>query len=390
MSAVFLLLVCLLAGVTKADLGRGSRPLRASAAAPSPAPPRHERTRVIVVIPAHNEERSIASTLRSIATQSRPVDRIVVVADNCTDRTAEISLAAGAEVFVTQDNVHKKAGALNQALHAYLPSLRDDDAVLITDADSTLDHHWVENALGYLQRPSTGAVCAAFHADEQQGLLAALQRNEYHRFARDNARRKAKALILSGVASLFWVRVLREIAAARGSILPGAQGDFYELTASTEDIELTVALRHLGHKLWTPKRCRAITDTMESWGALKKQRVRWQRGMIDTLMLYGWNGTTHPYRLRQLGMYLLTLSMPLFLILTATAYGLGFSFQWHPIGLAIPALISIERATTAHPRHRLLGALILPELLYDMRRSVWYWQALFRSLQGKEREWEVT
>jgi hypothetical protein len=105
--------------------------------------------------------------------------------------------------------------------------------------------------------------------------------------------------------------------------------------------------------------------------------------MIDTLMMYGWNRTTHPYRLRQFGMYLLSLSMPLFLILTATAYGLGFSFQWHPIGLAIPALISFERAVTAHPRHRLLAALILPELYYDMRRSVWYWQALYRSLKGR-------
>jgi poly-beta-1,6-N-acetyl-D-glucosamine synthase len=342
------------------------------------------------MIPAHNEERSIASTLRSIEAQSRPVDRVVVVADNCTDRTAEISLAAGAEVFVTEGNVHKKAGALNQGLHAFLPSLREDDAVLITDADTTLDHHWVENALEYLQRPSTGAVCAAFHADEQEGLLAALQRNEYHRFARDNARRKAKALILSGVASLFWVRVLREIAAERGRTLPGTAGDYYELTASTEDIELTVGLRHLGHKLWTPKKCRAITDTMESWEALKKQRIRWQRGMVDTLMMYGWNLTTLPYRLRQFGMYLLSLSLPLFLLLTATVYLLGFSFEWHPIGLALPALISIERAATAHPRHRLLGALILPELFYDMRRSVWYWQALYRSLKGEEREWEVT
>jgi poly-beta-1,6-N-acetyl-D-glucosamine synthase len=342
------------------------------------------------MIPAHNEERSIKSTLESIEAQSRPVDRIIVVADNCTDRTAEISLAAGAEVFVTEGNVDKKAGALNQGLHAHLPSLRDNDAVLITDADTTLDHRWVEHALEYLQRPSTGAVCAAFHADEADGFLAALQRNEYHRFARDNARRKAKALILSGVASLFWVRVLREIAAGRASTLPGANGDYYEVTASTEDIELTVALRHLGHSLWTPKKCRAITDTMESWGALKKQRIRWQRGMIDTLMMYGWSRTTFPYRLRQFGMYLLSLSIPLFLLLTAMAYMLGFSLGWHPVGLVIPALISFERAVTAHPRHRLLAALILPELYYDMRRSVWYWQALYRSLKGREREWEVT
>ena len=42
--------------------------------------------------------------------------RIVVVADNCTDDTAEIARQHGCEVFTTVSNTDKKAGALNQAL----------------------------------------------------------------------------------------------------------------------------------------------------------------------------------------------------------------------------------------------------------------------------------
>ena len=43
-------------------------------------------------------------------------DRVVVVADNCTRRTAEIAREHGADVFTTIGNTEKKAGALNQAL----------------------------------------------------------------------------------------------------------------------------------------------------------------------------------------------------------------------------------------------------------------------------------
>jgi len=45
------------------------------------------RPRIVVLIPAHNEERSILATLRSQTAQERRGDLIVVVADNCTDRT---------------------------------------------------------------------------------------------------------------------------------------------------------------------------------------------------------------------------------------------------------------------------------------------------------------
>lgn len=56
------------------------------------------------------------------------VDRIVVVADNCADDTAEIALGP-AEVFVTVGNTAKKAGALNQALASVSP--RDEDVLLV-------------------------------------------------------------------------------------------------------------------------------------------------------------------------------------------------------------------------------------------------------------------
>src|SRR3954447_19598713 len=52
---------------------------------------------VTVLVPAHNEAACIGQTIRSLQEQSRPPERIVVVADNCTDDTPAIARAAGVE-----------------------------------------------------------------------------------------------------------------------------------------------------------------------------------------------------------------------------------------------------------------------------------------------------
>jgi glycosyltransferase involved in cell wall biosynthesis len=46
---------------------------------------------MVVLIPAHSEEASIAAMLNALLGQSRVPDRIVVIADNCTDRTEQIA-----------------------------------------------------------------------------------------------------------------------------------------------------------------------------------------------------------------------------------------------------------------------------------------------------------
>ncbi|WP_427172541.1 glycosyltransferase [Arthrobacter sp. 92] len=54
---------------------------------------------VTVLIPAHNEAAQLAATLYSLGRQTREASRVVVVADNCTDDTAAIGFACGAEVI---------------------------------------------------------------------------------------------------------------------------------------------------------------------------------------------------------------------------------------------------------------------------------------------------
>jgi cellulose synthase/poly-beta-1,6-N-acetylglucosamine synthase-like glycosyltransferase len=69
--------------------------------APKPIAPRARTSRFKVVVPAHDEELSIKATVESLLSLDWPKDLydVVVVADNCGDRTAEIARQAGATVL---------------------------------------------------------------------------------------------------------------------------------------------------------------------------------------------------------------------------------------------------------------------------------------------------
>ncbi|MDM9624617.1 glycosyltransferase family 2 protein [Rhizobium sp. S152] len=92
------------------------------------------RPPVAVLIPAHNESSGIASTLRNVREQARPGDRLVVVADNCDDDTAEIARSEGAEVVVRKDPVNRGKGYALDAGIRYLAQT-PCDVVMILDAD---------------------------------------------------------------------------------------------------------------------------------------------------------------------------------------------------------------------------------------------------------------
>src|SRR5262245_35674900 len=62
------------------------------------------RPRLTVLIPAHNEESGIARTISAIIPQLTIQDRVVVIADNCTDRTEQIARTAGVETIARTDS----------------------------------------------------------------------------------------------------------------------------------------------------------------------------------------------------------------------------------------------------------------------------------------------
>lgn len=110
---------------------------------------------IAVLVPAHDEEVGIEATLENIRRNLRPCDRLLVIADNCTDRTEIVAGMAGAEVIVRNDPSRRGKGyALEWGLK-HLASA-PPDVVVVIDADCRID----EGSLTGLARKAEGAGCA--------------------------------------------------------------------------------------------------------------------------------------------------------------------------------------------------------------------------------------
>lgn len=110
--------------------------------------PAAERTlRFAVLICARNEERVIEFPVRSVLATAYPASKreVIVLADNCRDRTVEVAKAAGATVW---EKTSPSAGK-GDVLEWGVERLRKDggfDAVAVFDADNTVSAGWLDAA----------------------------------------------------------------------------------------------------------------------------------------------------------------------------------------------------------------------------------------------------
>ena len=101
----------------------------------------------MAIIPAHNEENVIGPLVESLMKQNYPKDcyDIYVIADNCTDRTAEIAEKLGAKVYKRFDDKHKTKGyALQWFLDQKIKEDAPYDAFCIFDADNIVDSNFLK------------------------------------------------------------------------------------------------------------------------------------------------------------------------------------------------------------------------------------------------------
>ena len=102
----------------------------------------------MAIIPAHNEEAVVANLVESLKHQDYPKELydIYVIADNCTDKTAEVARKAGAIVYERFDETKKTKGfALNWFLGQKIEEDADYDAFCIFDADNIEDLNFLKN-----------------------------------------------------------------------------------------------------------------------------------------------------------------------------------------------------------------------------------------------------
>lgn len=351
---------------------------------------------VVALIPAHNEAAVINAAIASLGQQHCQPDRIVVVADNCTDRTTSLASAAGAEVMVTVHNRHKKAGALNQALDQLMPGLDDADTVLIMDADTTIATDFIDTALQTLAVDDrAGGVSSVFVGRRADTLVGELQRMEYHRYQREIRRRNNQAFVMSGTASLFRVGSLREVLAARdGDRLPAGDG-YYDVYSLTEDNELTFALKTLDHSCPAPG-VTSVTDVMDTPLDLYRQRHRWFLGALRNLRNYGLKMPLHlrwVYWAQQIGLLASVLSAVLMITMLTLTVVLQLGWSLTPIWLVPTAILLLERLVTVWSmgwKQRLIAATLLPETAYSIFLIVTFTIAAKDFLLGRRGSWHAT
>lgn len=340
--------------------------------------------RVVALIPAHNEAEALPTTMAALRAQTRPVDRVVVVSDNSTDTTVEAARALGAEVIETVENTDRKAGALNQALR-----LIDAENVLVLDADTAIAPTFVEEGLTLLdERPELGAVGGVFRGTPPTSLLEQFQSNEYERYA-VQIDVTGRTAVLTGTAALIRTEALAEVARNRGTRLPGPRGAAYDPGAITEDSELTLALRTLGYELASPTTMTCTTELMPTAGDLHRQRVRWYKGMLDNLRAYGFTRVTARYYGQQAMLAVSAVMLMSLVFLSALTVAVG-TFVVVPFWLAVGAVFVAERLVTVWdngPRARVVAALVLPELCYDLFLQVAFLRACVLSAAAREVEW---
>jgi cellulose synthase/poly-beta-1,6-N-acetylglucosamine synthase-like glycosyltransferase len=245
--------------------------LRRRAASPEPSEGR--RPKLAVLIPAHDEASLIASTLRTVVPQLNAGDRLILVADNCTDDTAKIGAAEGAEVLVRTDMLHRGKGyALDfgvRHLEANAPEI-----VLVVDADCQI-------APGSIDR--LARVCSR-SARPVQAL--------YLMHAGENASPKTR------IAEFAWVikNQIRPTGLHRlglpcqlmgtGMAFPWACISTAELATGhiVEDLKLGIDLARAGTPpLFCPEAL-VTSDFPASAEGIRSQRTRWEHGHLGVIL----------------------------------------------------------------------------------------------------------
>ncbi len=233
---------------------------------------------VAVLMPAHNEADVIIETLTALTPQLSPQDRLIVVADNCTDQTAQLARKFGATVLErTDDSQRGKGYALDCGIRFMAAS--PPAAVVIVDADCQFRKGSVRQLASDAiarQRPVQGV----YLIDRPTGSDGPSLKEAVSTFAfkvKNLVRPLGLAQVglpclLTGTGMAFPWSVLTTVNLASGSIV--------------EDMKLGFDLAVAGTP---PALCPSVTvvgPLPPSDDAAKTQRTRWEHGHLQLISHY--------------------------------------------------------------------------------------------------------
>jgi cellulose synthase/poly-beta-1,6-N-acetylglucosamine synthase-like glycosyltransferase/peptidoglycan/xylan/chitin deacetylase (PgdA/CDA1 family)/spore germination protein YaaH len=226
---------------------------------------------VTVIVPAFNEGKVIATTLRSLLTTRYQNLEILVVDDGSTDDTADVVRALAEENpkirLVCQPNGGKSAAA-NHAL-----AEARGEIVVAVDADTIVSPEAIPKMVAHFASPDVTAVCGNVEVGNVNGVITTFQAIEYVT-SQNFDRRAFSALNCISVVPGALGAWRREAVLAAGG---------YSDQTLTEDADLTLTILRRGGRVVYEPEAYGKTEAPESLSALLRQRFRWTYGTYQCL-----------------------------------------------------------------------------------------------------------
>jgi cellulose synthase/poly-beta-1,6-N-acetylglucosamine synthase-like glycosyltransferase len=236
-------------------------------------PTQRPAPRIAVLVPAHDEAWGIRLVLEGLLPQLLPQDRLVVIADNCSDDTAAIAREAGATVIERHDMQRRGKG---YALDYGMNFLESDppEVVVLVDADCRVEEGTIARivqqaiatkqpvqAVYLMERPTKPS------PKDSVSALAFLVKNQVRPLGLSQL---GFPCLLTGTGMAFPWSVLRDAKLASSNLV--------------EDMQLAVDLIIAGHptSFCAGARVNGILPQQER--AAKSQRTRWEQGHIKTAL----------------------------------------------------------------------------------------------------------
>jgi exopolysaccharide biosynthesis WecB/TagA/CpsF family protein len=242
--------------------------------------PAEPTTHLTVLVPAHDEEHLIGRCVESLLAQSYPRSRyqVIVVADNCSDRTAINAAAAGAEVMVRdQPEARGKGQALRWAMDRVLAARKPPDAVVVVDADSIAD----SNLLAGLERELMaghpvvqGDYTVIIEPNSPRSAMIAAGFLLFHRVRFSGRARLGMAANLVGNGMLFGRSVL--------------EAHPWDAFTGVEDLEYSLRLRLAGIGPRFARTALVTGPGPATRAGVDRQRIRWEGGRFNMVRTWLW------------------------------------------------------------------------------------------------------
>ncbi|WP_234406955.1 glycosyltransferase family 2 protein [Limnothrix sp. PR1529] len=239
----------------------------------SPSTAGWRRPRVAVLIPAHNEAASIGTTIQAIQPQLQPGDRLLVVADNCTDATAELARSAGADV-AERFNTEQRGKGYALDFGVRVLAQEPPEVVVIVDADCTLEPGSLDRlgqwALKH-NRPVQGRYLMELPPSPSAARRVSAFAFAVKNFARsEGLRRLGLPCLLNGTGMAFPWQAIAQLPLASGNLV--------------EDMQMGIDLTVAGSPpLFCPDA--PVTGRLpQAESAATSQRTRWEHGHLQTMI----------------------------------------------------------------------------------------------------------